>query len=107
MCAFYRGFSLFAGSLDLNMNVEFVGVFFLQFDVDVVFGDVALGGGKVRVGAVAQHLQAETRLAADGAQGDGDGQSYHSACAWDAYAHGILQDISAQAQLNSLWQTAQ
>ena len=90
------------GIAHAGMDIELVGVVLFEGDMDVVLGDVALGGLKICIGAVAQDFQTKTRFPANGSHCHGNGKAYHSARAGDAYAHCVLQDVGTQSQLDEL-----
>ena len=73
----------------------------------MVLGNVLFGRSQICRRTVAQDLQPEARFAADGTEGYGDGQTYHAARPRNTYAHGIFQDIGAQAQMDVLGTLAQ
>ena len=77
----------------LHLDIEFLGrIFFLQ-NFDTILGDILLALLHIFGCGVFQHFEAVFRLADQGAEGDGDGQSYHPR-ARNAYAHSVFQDIA-------------
>ena len=81
-----------AGGFDVQLLVD---VFF-QGDADALLVDELLAFVHGLGRAVFEHLQLVVRPPDEGAQGDGDGQAYH-ARAGDADAHGVLQNVGAEA----------
>ena len=84
-----------ATSLAQDLNIQFVAFALLELDVDASLINVLLALLDGLGTNVLDDLELVLALADDGAQGDGDGQADH-ACAGDAHAHGVLEDVGTQ-----------
>ena len=78
----------------------------LHTDVDTVLGDEALAFGECLGREVLQHLQLVFRLADEGSQRNGDGQTYHAG-AGNADTHRVFQDVARQLGSDFFWSAAQ
>ena len=90
------GLCTVVASRDLYLNVEFVAALVLQADRDVAALDVLLAFGQRLRGEVFDDLQFVLRLANDGTEGYGDGQSDH-ARAGNAHSHGVFSAYCPRA----------
>ena len=97
----YHHFSLVAlVIIGMNLHIEFAGRVFLEPNLYAVFGNIRLALLNSLGRAVAQDLQPIGRTSHDGAKGNGNGQSHH-ACARDAHAHSVLENIGTQFCLDA------
>lgn len=78
-------------SLAGHLDVEQFADVRLHADVDAVLGDEALAFGECLGREVLQHLQLVFRLADEGSQRNGDGQTYHAG-AGNADTHRVFQE---------------
>ena len=105
MRPFDAGFSLAVSGSAHHVDVEFVGVFFLQTDVDAVLGDEHFATFHTLGGTRLKHFQLFFSIANENSQGDGDRQSNHPRTG-NAYSHGVFQDIGTQFHLHPFGQSA-
>ena len=94
-----------AGVAD-DFGIELFSDAFLHGNVYAAFSNVLLALFQGLGGKVFQDFELIGTFADDGTQGDGNGQTNH-ACAWDAYPHGVLQDIATQQNFDSVGSTSQ
>ena len=104
--AAYHGLGVPAFGLAVHPHIEFVGGVLLERDINTFFGYVvasALHGGGIDI---LEHFELVVGLAGDGAERDGDGQSYHVGARY-AHAHGVFQDIGTQRHFYFFGQRAE
>ena len=90
-----------------HFDVKFLFDVVFQCNVDAIGFGYHLFAFFYRFGcAVFQHFQLVFRFSDECAEGNGDRQPYH-ACARNAYAHGILQDVRTQVDVDVFGLAAQ
>ena len=79
-----------------HVDIELLGRIFCQCDLDAIFGNECFATVYIFRGAVAQYFKALACIARQCAYGYGYGESHH-ACAGNAYAHSVLQNVGTQS----------
>ena len=89
-----------------DLDIEFLGDRLLESDGDAFFGNVAAAALDGLGGHVAQHFELVFGTSDQRTQSHGDGQTDHAG-AGNADAHGVLEDVGAQAHRDRLGQHAE
>ena len=96
-----NGRSHIAASTADYLDIEFIDISLLEFDVNISIIDILLPLFERGRSEIFQHLQLIFRFADEGTQRNCDRQTNHSR-AWDSHTHRILEHVGTQEHFNAI-----
>ena len=83
------------------LNIEFIDISLLEFDVNISIIDVSLSLFERGRSEIFQHLQLIFWFSDEGTQRNCDRQANHSRT-WDSHTHRILEHVGTQEHFNAI-----